>query len=432
MRPAVIPDRTSPETIQKWFSQRKLGLFLHFGLYSIEGWHEQDQMRRRIPSEEYGQLIHRFNPTAFDPDQILDLAESVGMEYVCLTTKHHDGFCLWDTHETDFNVMHSPYGKDIVRQLADACHRRHFPLGLYYSVVDWHHPNYPNQGRHHELPGPKSGDAPDWNRYVEFLKRQVRELCTQYGEIRHFFWDMNVPAFNDPSINALLRSLQPALVINNRGFDDGDFGTPERDYNLSETNQQIRFSRPTEACNSVGAQSWGYRRDEDYYSSDYLISTIDSTLAKGGHYLLNVGPDATGVIPEPARQILHEIGDWYRQTREAFGDAEPASNLTSNRDVLLTRRGQTLYVHLTAPAKADAVVLSPISQNPQNAILLNTGETLRTSVDLLPTHWQDGNKVLCIKGLPRNRLSGETLVVRLDFDVPILDQVKLADREFKG
>ena len=118
--------------VNDWFSRPRLGLFLHFGLYAIEGWHEQDQMRRRIPRVEYEKLIERFNPTGFDPDSILDLAESTGMEYVCLTAKHHDGFCLWDTQETDFNVMKSPYGKDIIGALAEACHKRDFPLGIYY------------------------------------------------------------------------------------------------------------------------------------------------------------------------------------------------------------------------------------------------------------------------------------------------------------
>ena len=111
---------------KEWFSKRRLGLFLHFGLYSIEGWHEQDRWRRRIPRDEYDKLIQRFNPTQLNVEQILDLAESVGMEYVCLTAKHHDGFCLWDTKETKFNVMNSPYQRDIVRQFADACHRRNF------------------------------------------------------------------------------------------------------------------------------------------------------------------------------------------------------------------------------------------------------------------------------------------------------------------
>jgi alpha-L-fucosidase len=402
-----------------WFSRRRLGLFLHFGLYSIEGWHEQDQMRRRIPRAEYGKLLHRFNPRQFDPERILDLAESAGMEYVCLTAKHHDGFCLWDTRHTAFNVMNTPYQQDIVGLLADACHRRNFAFGLYYSVADWHHPNYPNQGRHHELPGPQPGDEPDWMKYMAFLKAQVRELCLNYGPIRHFFWDMNVPEHRDPSINAMLRTLQPGIVINDRGFDEGDFGTPEREYQKDETERQVRFARPTEACNSVGTQSWGYRNDEDYYSTEFLIASIDTTMAKGGHYLLNAGPDGEGAIPEPAAAILQQIGAWYRKTREAFGATEPASELTNNRNVLLTRHGNILYVHIASPARADAVVLAPLSQEPERAILLNTGQPVRTSTDLLPVNWQSGSRFLTIKGLPRDMLAGETLVVRLDFRTPL-------------
>ena len=405
--------------VREWFAKRRLGLFMHFGIYSIKGWHEQDQMRRHIPRAEYETLITQFNPVAFDADDILDLAQSVGMEYVCLTTKHHDGFCLWDTRMTDFNVMNSPYGQDLVRQLADACHRRGFPLGLYYSVADWHHPNYPNQGRHHELPGPEPGDDPDWNKYLAFLRGQVRELCTEYGEIRHFFWDMNVPKQIDPSINEMLRGLQPQIVINDRGFDAGDFGTPEREYQKDDTDRVTRFARLTEACNSVGTQSWGYREDEDYYSTEFLISSIDSVMAKGGNYLLNVGPDRTGRIPDPAVAILEDIGAWYRKVREAYGESEPATELTTNRDVLLTRRDNLLYVHLACPAKCDGVALPPISQEPLRAVLLNTGETLRTRVDLLPVHWQAGTKCLVIKGLPRNMLAGETLVIRLEFDKPL-------------
>lgn len=416
----------------EWFSRRRLGLFFHFGLYSIEGWQEQDQMRRRIPRDEYGKLIRRFNPTQFNAERILDLAESVGMEYVCLTTKHHDGFCLWDTRATTFNVMNSPYGRDIMKQLADACHRRGFPLGLYYSVVDWHHPNYPNQGRHHELPGPQPGDEPDWGKYMGYLTRQVRELCTNYGEVRHFFWDMNVPEYRDPAINDMLRNLQPNMVINDRGFDEGDFGTPEREYQKDQTDRQLRFDRPTEACNSVGTQSWGYRKDEDYYSTAFLIGSIDAILAKGGNYLLNVGPDADGNIPDQAKQILLEIGAWYRKTREAFADAELATELTTHRNVLLTRRGKTLYVHIDTPARAEAIVLAPISQEPVSAVLLNTGQPLRTTTDLLPVHWQSGNRALTIKQLPRNMLAGETLVVRLEFSAPLGGGDQSAISEFKG
>lgn len=420
-------------TVSEWFSQRRLGLFLHFGLYSIEGWHEQDQMRRRIPHDVYRQLINRFNPVNFNPKAILDLAESAGMEYVCLTTKHHDGFCLWETKQTTFNVMNSPYKKDLVKQLADECHRRNFPLGLYYSVADWNQPNYPNQGRHHELPAPKPGDEPDWNKYIDFLKKQVRELCTNYGKIHHFFWDINVPKHQAPSINNMLRELQPNIVINDRGFDKGDFGTPEREYNRNETEAQSCFERPTEACNSVGTQSWGYRVDEDYYSSAFLIKSIDEIMCKGGHYLLNVGPDGQGNIPDQAKKILAEVGSWYLSVKEAFSDTIPASELTSNQDIMLTRRENTLYVHIPMPAKAEAVIIPPISQKPISAVLLNTDHKLETSTDILPSFWESNRHILNIKGIPRNLLStGETLIIRLDFDSPAAFYESPKVNQFQG
>ncbi|MCL5281421.1 MAG: alpha-L-fucosidase, partial [Planctomycetes bacterium] len=212
-----------------WFFERRWGLFLHWGIYAVPGWHEQHQWRARVPRAEYVKLARQWNPTKFDPEAWLDLAEGVGMKYVCLTTKHHDGFCLWDTKQTSFNTMNTPYKRDILGMLADACHKRRMPLCLYYSIADWNHPNYPNQGRHHELP-PQPQDTPDWGKYLEFLQAQVRELCTNYGAIHGFWWDMNVPKHQDPSINAMIRKLQPKAVINNRGFDEGDFGTPERDY----------------------------------------------------------------------------------------------------------------------------------------------------------------------------------------------------------
>jgi alpha-L-fucosidase len=417
--------------VDDWFSKRRLGLFIHFGLYSIEGWHEQDQMRRRIPRDEYKKLISRFNPSGFDANAILDMAESTGMEYVCLTTKHHDGFCLWDTKQTEFNVMRAPYGRDIVRQLADACHRRDFPLGLYYSVVDWHHPSYPNQGRHHELP-PQPDDKPDWNAYMDYLRAQATELCTDYGEIRHWFWEINVPEHKDDSVNQLLRSLQPNIVINNRGFDEGDFGTPEREYGHDLEKTASGFSRPTEACNSVGTQSWGYRKDEDYYTSQFLMQSIDAMMAKGAHYLLNAGPNAKGRLPDAAAGILQEIGEWYRLVREAFSDTEPCTELTTNRRVLLTRRGSTLYVHLRMPGHTDAVLLPPLSSLPSSATVLNTGDELACSTDVLPSHWRNRSPVLRVKGIPRQLLTGNDIVIlKLEFENESLNSLSNVN-EFQG
>ena len=396
-----------------WFFEKRFGLFVHWGLYAIPGWHEQHQWRARVPRAEYAKLAERWNPRSFEPERWLDLLQEAGMSYLCLTTKHHDGFCLWDTKLTRFNTMNTPYGRDIVGQLADACHRRQVPLCLYYSIADWNHPNYPNQGRHHELPGPEAGDAPDWEKYLAFVRGQVRELCTNYGELHGFWWDMNVPQHHDPSFNALIRQLQPKAVINNRGFDDGDFGTPERDYGKDEARA---FPRPTEACQSVGMESWGFRSDEDYYADRHLLRSIDRYLARDANYLLNVGPQPDGVIPERAAGILRRIGAWHRAVRESLDAVEPASELTSNREVMLTRRGRTLYVHLNADPTGDGVKLAPLDVRPTRAVLLNTGEPVECVVNLTPADHQSRRPCLRLRGLPVDQLADTVMVVRLDFD----------------
>lgn len=398
-----------------WFFEKRFGLFLHWGLYAIHGWHEQEQWRRRVDRREYGKLQAQWNPVRYSPDEWLDLAEEVGMRYVCLTTKHHDGFCLWDTKQTDFNTMNTPYGKDIVGMLAEACHRRGFPLCLYYSCADWHHPNYPNQGRHHELPGPLPGDEPDHARYLEYLKAQVEELCTQYGEIHGFWWDMNVEKHVDPSINQRIRELQPKAVINNRGYDEGDFGTPERDYDQG-ADAPLTFERPTEACQSVGIESWGYRVDEDYYTDRHLQRSLDKYLARDANYLLNVGPTADGRIAEKPAAILKRLGKWYRSVRESFEGVEPASSLVANREVLLTRRGNTVYVHLYRDPVGEAVKLKPLAVAPRKVTLLNTGEPVDFAVELVPSDHVEHKPYLRLRGLPVNEWANAVLVVKLEFE----------------
>jgi alpha-L-fucosidase len=397
-----------------WWFQKRFGMFIHWGLYAIHGYHEQEQWRRRIPRSEYVKLQREWNPVKFDPNAWLDLAAAAGMEYVCLTAKHHDGFCLWDTKQTSYNTMNTPYGKDVLRMLADACHRRGVPLCLYYSVADWHQPNYPNQGRTHELP-PQPGDQPDWNRYLEFLKAQVRELCTNYGEIHGIWWDMNVPKYVDPSINEMIRKLQPKAVINNRGFDPGDFGTPERDMDTSGE-ELPSFEHRTEACQSVGTESWGYRKDEDYYDDRHLLRSIDKYLARDANYLLNVGPKPDGTIPEESAAILRRIGTWRRAVKESLTGTVPASNLTANRNVLLTRKGNAIYVHLHRDPVSSAVKLKPMTAVPRSATLLNTGKPVAFANDMAPSDHLDQKGYLRLHNLPVNQMANTVLVVKLEFE----------------
>jgi alpha-L-fucosidase len=311
--------------------------------------------------------------------------------------------------------MNTPCGKDLMAELADACHKRDFPLGFYYSCADWHHPNYPNQGRHHELPGSKAGDDPDLMKYLDFLRAQVRELCTNYGKLHAFWWDMNVDEHVDPSINSMIRELQPAAVINNRGYDEGDFGTPERDYQQG-VDAKRSFDRLTEACQSVGIESWSYRIDEDYYTDRHLMRSISRYLARDANYLLNVGPTPDGTIPEESAGILKRIGKWYGAVAEAVIDVEPASQLTTNRDVLLTRRDNVIYVHLVNDPRTSGVKLDPIAVAPNKATLLNTGESVDFTVDLVPTNHVEHKPYLRLQNLPVNEMINTVLVVKLEFD----------------
>jgi len=395
-----------------WFFEKRFGMFIHWGLYAIPAWHEQYQWRGRIAREEYVKLAQKWNPVRFDPDRWLDLLEETGMKYLCITTKHHDGFCLWDTKLTPFNTMNTPYRKDILGMLAEACHKRGIPLCLYYSIADWNHPNYPNQGRHHEIP-PQVKDEPDWEKYLEFLKGQVRELCTNYGEIHGFWWDMNVPLHHDPSINEMIRGLQPKAVINNRGFDGGDFGTPERDYTGDES---LTFEKPVEACQSVGMESWGYRKDEDYYTDCHLMRSISRYLARDANYLLNVGPDAGGCIPEVSAGILKRIGIWYAKVKESLQDVQPASGLIANRNVMITRRENTLYVHLNKEIAGNVVKMKPFNRLPVEAILLNDGKKVECAVRFSPSDHAEQKAYLNLINLPLNELAGTVPVIKLKFN----------------
>jgi len=409
-----------------WFFENRYGMFVHWGLYSIPGWHEQHQWRARVPRAEYEKLAQQWNPVKFNPEQWLDLMEEAGMKYITLTTKHHDGFCLWDSKQTTFNTMNTPYKKDVLGMLSDACHKRNIPLCLYYSIADWNQPNYPNQGRHHELPV-QPQDSPDWDKYMEFLKAQVRELCTNYGEIHGFWWDMNVPVYKDSSINAMIKKLQPKAVINNRGFDEGDFGTPERDYDNAATEARS-FDRLTEACQSVCMESWGYKKDEDYYTDRHLISSIDRYLARDANYLLNVGPTGEGIIPKEAADILRRIGQWKKSVDESYHQVQTDSTITSASGVLVTKREQTLYIHLNKVPVGTGLKLKPINVMPSNVTLLNNGKPVDCIVNLCPSDHATQQPYLRLRNLPANELANSVLIVKLDFDRP-LDKIGLETKQ---
>lgn len=408
-----------------WFLEKRFGMFVHWGLYSIPGWHEQHQYRARVERSEYVKLIHQWNPTRFEPNQWLDLLEEAGMKYLCVTAKHCDGFCLWDTKQTAFNVMNTPYNRDIIGMIADSCHKRDIPLCLYYSIVDWNNPNYPNQGRSHELQ-PQPHDSPNQAKYIEFVREQVRELCTNYGEIHGIWWDAMRLGVVDPSINNMIRKLQPKAIINNRGFDNGDFSTPERDY---ETDDQIRFDRPVEACQSVGMESWGYKKDEDYYTDRHLTGSIDRYLARGANYLLNVGPTAEGIIPKEAAAILKRIGKWKNSVDESFRQVQADPELVGTHGILVTKRDRTVYIHMNKVPEGNGIKLKPINVLPVKATLLNTGAAIDCAVNLCPSDHVSQQPYLRLRNLPVNEMANTVLVAKLEFDRPLEQIAKTTNRK---
>lgn len=401
------------------FFERKLGMFIHWGLYCIPAWHEQILWRSDYKRADYEQLMHEFNPVKFDPDAWIDAAEAAGMEYIVFTTKHHDGFCMYDTKYTDYNIMNTPYGKDILKELADACARRGMNLGLYYSIPDWYHPNYPNEGRHHQMRGPRPTDEPDEKKYFEFVKNQIGELLTNYGPICQLFWDVNVNEWYEPEVNDWVRQLQPGIVINDRGPGPGDFDTPERYVPGGK-----EFRKPTQACTSFGRDSWSYRINEDYYSDRFLMASIDKILTMGGSYLLNVGPKPDGTFPEENLKSLKVIGEWYASVKEAFAGAIPASFCIDDdfmdmnggmiRDTLYTtRKGNTFYVHLPEGPQSTGLILKPLHHMPKRVTLLNNGQELPAEIAVTPWHWKEP-PLLHIYDLPTNEMTHTVMVIKVE------------------
>jgi len=396
----------------------KFGMFVHWGIYSQTGIQEQVYARFDWDRERYESLMHSFNPVRYDPEKWVLLAKEAGMKYICFTAKHHDGFCMWDTKFTDYCIMNTPYGKDVLRMLADACEKHGMLLGLYYSNPDWNHPLGYNPYSSHQWKAVDKNTV-DTEGYREYVKNQITELLTNYGRIYTLFWDIP-PKIEDPSLNELARRLQPGILINDRGFDKGDFSTPEREYRATEGE---RFTRMTEACNSLGRQSWGYRKNEDFYSYRHLVSSIDRIMAMGGSYLLNVGPDGLGEITDEYAVRLRRIGDWYRRTEGCLESAEGDSfdYAVRHDPAIVNRKNGKLYFHLYNSASSSALDIKFFPHKPLRVRLLNTGEELKFSFELLPEFFNGKTgraeqEYLHITGIPIDRLSDEAIIIEIEVD----------------
>lgn len=310
-----------------WFTHDRFGMFVHWGLYALPGRHEWVMSHERMPVEQYEAYADYFAADLYDPRAWAAAATSAGMKYVVLTTKHHEGFCLWDSAYTDYKITNTPYGRDAVAAYTQALRDAGIKVGFYHSLIDWHHPDYPIDSTHPRRDDPDVAEqnaGRDMARYREYLHNQVRELLTNYGQIDYLFFDFSFPDghphsplpgkgrddWDSPALLEMIRELQPSIIVNDRLDVPGDLVTPEQ-YQPAEPLTTADGDPLTwEACQTLNG-SWGYDRDNDEYKpADMLIRMLIDGVSKNGNLLLNVGPTGRGNLDPRATDSLGRIGDW--------------------------------------------------------------------------------------------------------------------------
>ena len=411
----IAAERTlSKDERMKWWREARFGMFIHWGLYAvpagewkgkrIPGIGEWIMERAKIPIPEYELLAKHFNPIKFDANEWVGIAKNAGMKYIVITSKHHDGFCLWDSNVTDYDIMDAtPFQRDILKELSDACKKHGIRLCFYHSIMDWHHPYA--QGPFYPNYNDRNRSNPNFARYVEnYMKPQLRELITNYGPLGVLWFDGEwIKDWTEPQGKDLydfVRDLQPNIIINNRvgkgrkGMEGlsksqeyaGDFGTPE---------QQIPATGlpgvDWESCMTMN-DTWGYKYyDHNWKSTEDLLRKLADIASKGGNFLLNVGPTAEGLIPGPSVERLAAMGEWMKVNSESiYGTtASPLGKLPWGR---CTAKSDKLYLHvfdwptdgkLKVPVLKNKVIMAYLMADKKHA--------------KLPVIWEDeGNLVITV------------------------------------
>ncbi|WP_329114576.1 alpha-L-fucosidase [Streptomyces sp. NBC_01465] len=412
-----------------WFTHDRFGLFVHWGLYALPARHEWVKNRERLTDEQYQVYFDHFDPDRYDPVQWARTAKATGMRYVVLTTKHHDGFCLWDSALTDYKVTNTPYGRDLLGPFVDACRAEGLKVGFYYSLIDWHHPSFPVDGTHPQRDDAAYREAAadrDMAEYRTYLHGQVRELLTSYGTIDYLFFDFSYTGHEEywggkgaddwdaPGLLALVRELQPDILVNDRTGIPGDFITPEQ---YQPSGPMTANGRPViwEACQTLNG-SWGYDRDNvDFKSADLLIRMLVDGVSKDGNLLLNVGPTGRGDFDPRAVDTLAEIGRWMDLHEKSVRGCGPSAHQPP-ADCRYTQRGDRLYLHLfTWPLRH--IHLPGLAGRVRYAQLLgDASEIVRVEVD--PDQPAQNTRM---GGQPDGTLTLQLPVRRPETPVPVIE-----------
>lgn len=358
-------DPTHRERTWEWVRRNRFGLFIHWGLYSLAARHEWVRARERMTGEQYRRYLERFEPDLYDPAEWAEAAREAGMSYAVLTSKHHEGFCLWPSAAGAYTVADTPHRTDIVGPFADAFRAAGLGVGLYYSLLDWEHPDFVVDDFHPQRADPNALAANaerDPERFRADLHAQIREILSDYGPLEIGFFDFSYPPgypsaddgvigtgktrrdWGSEVIYDMARRLQPGMVLNDRLDYLGDFVTPEQ-YQPSRPMTVDGEPVPWIACQTING-SWGYDRDNsDAKSVNLLLRMLIDTVSKDGGFLINVGPDGRGRFDPQARAVLAGVGEWMTLHRRAIEGAGP-SGFVAPADARYTRRGDRLYLHL--------------------------------------------------------------------------------------
>lgn len=336
-----------------WFIHDRFGLFIHWGIYAVAARHEWVQSHEQRPTEEYGRYMHFFDADLYDPVKWARDAKAAGMKYAVITAKHHDGFAMWDTATSDFKVTNSPAGRDVLGEWVDAFRAEGLRVGFYYSVIDWHHPDYTVDSPHPLRAGnwDTLNLGRDMARYRADMFAQVRELLSNYGTIDVLWFDWTPPEksaadWDSPALVKMVRELQPNIILNDRIDypESADLVTPE-EYQAKRWPTRNGQRVTWETCQTLNG-SWGYYRDNDSWKSpELLLALLIDSISKGGNLLLNVGPTARGEFEPEARETLATLGEWMLQHDRAIYGCT-ASEYAAPTDCRYTQNGNRLYLHI--------------------------------------------------------------------------------------
>lgn len=405
-------ERTAYEKRMQWFVQARFGMFIHWGLYAVPAKGEWVRSNERMPEEKYMPFFREFDPSAAEPKAWVQAAKEAGMGYVILTAKHHDGFCLFDSELTDFKSTNTPMGRDIVREFLEAGREAGLKVGLYYSLIDWHHPDFPHHGdRYHPMRSDPavSNEERDFERYLAYMHGQVKELCTRYGRLDVLWFDFSYnqlrgEAWRANELADMVRTLQPGILLNNRlevsgeGFGSlaqgepapchGDFVSPER--MVPPEGLFDPQGRPLywETCTTMN-HSWGYCAGDPWYKpASLLLKKLVECVSKGGNFLLNVGPDGNGRIPRQAMDTLKYLGQWMQINGESIRGCGP-SGMEKPEWGRITRRENVLYLHIYENALGPLPLYGIPAEKIRAMRLLQDGREIPLSVSWVHSDYPD-------------------------------------------